>query len=72
MPKRQVHIASNDEKPHQLYKPYKELFTDELPPGLPVMRERTLFANYEWNVMGMGLTNAPATYQRLINHIFKT
>ncbi len=21
--------------------------------------------------MGMGLTNAPATYQRLINHIFK-
>ncbi len=21
--------------------------------------------------MGMGLTNAPATYQRLMNHIFK-
>ncbi len=24
-----------------------------------------LFGNYEWNVMSMGLTNAPATYQRL-------
>jgi hypothetical protein len=32
---------------------------------------RTPFGNYEWNVMGMGLTNAPATYQRLMNHIFK-
>jgi hypothetical protein len=29
------------------------------------------FGNYEWNVMGMGLANAPATYQRLMNHIFK-
>ncbi len=29
------------------------------------------FGNYEWNVMDMGLTNAPATYQRLMNHIFK-
>ena len=32
---------------------------------------RTPFGNYEWNVMGMGLTNAPATYQTLMNQMFK-
>ncbi len=43
----------------------------------PEDREKTAFrapfGNDEWNVMGMdmGLTNAPATYQRLMNHIFK-
>ncbi len=37
VPKRQVCIASNDEIIHQLYEQYKDdLFTDELPPGLPV------------------------------------
>ena len=32
---------------------------------------RTPFGNYEWNVMGMGLTNAPATYQTLMNSILR-
>jgi len=39
VPKRQVRIASNDDRIHQLYEQYKDdLFTDELPPGLPVSR----------------------------------
>ncbi len=37
VPKRQVRIASNDERIHQLYEQFREdLFTDELPLGLPV------------------------------------
>ena len=32
---------------------------------------RTPFGNYEWNVMGFGLTNAPATYQSLMNSMFR-
>ena len=32
---------------------------------------RTPFGNYEWRVMGMGLTNAPATYQRMMNDILR-
>ena len=32
---------------------------------------RTPFGSFEWNVMGMGLTNAPATYQSLMNAMFR-
>ncbi len=39
VPKRQVRKASNDERIHQLFEQYKDkLFTDELPPDLPVSR----------------------------------
>ena len=30
---------------------------------------RTTFGSFEWNVMPVGLTNAPATFQRLVNRL---
>eukprot|EP00122_Pirum_gemmata_P012780 Pgem_evm1s11894 len=32
---------------------------------------RTLFGAYQYNVGCFGLTNAPATFQRFLNDIFK-
>ncbi|HZL04121.1 MAG TPA: reverse transcriptase family protein, partial [Coriobacteriia bacterium] len=32
---------------------------------------RTRYGHFEWTVLPMGLTNAPATFQHLMNHTFR-
>lgn len=41
------------------------------PDDVPKTAFRTRYGHYEWRVLPMGLTNAPATFMRLMNEIFR-
>ena len=41
------------------------------PDDVPKTAFRTRYGHFEWRVLPMGLTNAPATFMRLMNEIFR-
>ena len=45
---------------------YTEIYRD-----IPKTAINTAFGHYEFTVMGFGLTNAPATFMSLMNHIMR-
>jgi len=38
---------------------------------VPKTAFRTPFGHFQWRVLSFGLTNAPATFQRLMNDVFR-